>query len=927
MIDSHSSIGLAAAPLTIAELSEDQQQRLTQLLDHYLRGLELGDPIDVQQMLSENVDLESVLRAYLSKLDGLRGIAAGFQNHGELEPLVTGDTDGSPEQIKSLKLGEYTIIRELGRGGMGIVYEARQRTLNRRVALKLLPMASMLDQRQIARFKNESRAAAQLEHPNIVPVYSFGVERGIHYYSMQFIDGQTIDSWIESSVNPASQQQWRCTAQIMIAAAGALDCAHQCGIVHRDIKPSNLMLDHNGKLWVTDFGLARCQNDLSLTLSGDMVGTMRYMSPEQAGGRAELVDHRTDIYSLGATMYEMLTGRVAVKGDDGPSVLSEITNGNPPRIRRVMPHVPADLEVVLLKAMAREKDDRYATAREFAADLQAVLEDRPILAKPPSLLTIAGRWASRHRKLVAVASLVLFVGILGSLASAIIIAEKNRDVEKYFRQAKETVDQVGTRVATQLALVPGAEHIRQSLLTDTLAYYQEFVEQATGDQQLQVELAMTHSRIGGLVKELESPDRAIAHYEKSAVIYKQLARETPNSPILLRNTAQNLNQLGLAAQAAGQPAKAYAAYEDSIQIQRRLVALSVDPNDRTDLALTKSNYGLLLSETGRVERSRTELTDAIKILTAVTTADDKNVLATRGLAAALGNLSSLSLNSNPSDAIPLLEQAIDHQLRISKQSPNPLKPSREIATTYNTLGAAYLGSTATESTHIEKAADAFSNAIRIQRRLQSIAPLVTEYRVELAISLNNLATALMKTSDSRGAEKAAGEAISLLENDPANGPSSSRLGVMFNNQGTALEALGDVEGAATAFQSAIEHQERALTLEPESQQFNQYLLQHYSNLLQLQVRDRRWTEAVETSRQYRDAATKQPSQLLAVAEDLAVASKLAPAGLRRDRVVSDMAATLLAAREAGLDIDSSLLLREPFRSFAHVRSLRKAVQP
>ena len=928
MASSHCGMPVAAAPSTIAELSDDQQQRLTQLLDHYLRGLEQGDPVDVQQMLNENADLALVLRAYLSKLDGLHGIAAGFQNHGELEPLVSGepDSDEAKSRIKSLKLGEYTIVRELGRGGMGIVYEARQRTLNRRVALKLLPMASMLDARQISRFKNESHAAAQLQHPNIVPVYSFGVERGIHFYAMQYIEGQTIDSWIASSVDAQSPHQWRQTARIMMDAADALHCAHECGIVHRDIKPSNLMLDQSENIWVTDFGLARCQNDLSLTLSGDLVGTMRYMSPEQAGGRAELVDHRTDIYSLGATMYEMLTGDAAIKGEDGPSVLSEIANGNPPRVRRIMRHVPADLEVVLLKAMAKEKDDRYATAREFAEDLKAVLENRPTLAKPPSLPTIAGRWAIRHRKLVAAASMVLLFGMLGLAASSVIIAEKNRDIERYFRQAQDTVDRLGTRVATQLALVPGAEHVRQSLLRDNLAYYEQFVAQATGDHELQAELAMTHSRIGALVKELESAERSIPHYERSAEIYRELAENTPDSPMLLREMAQNLNQLGLAAHAAGQTAKAFSAYENSIQLQRRLVAQDLDWNDRTELALTKSNHGLLLSESGHAQRARAELTEAIELLTAATTADGSNVLAARGLAAALGNLSSLSLDANPRDSIPLLEQAIDHQLRISKHASNPLKPSREIATTYNTLGAAYLG-----TGQLDQATDAFSNAVRIQRRLQSIAPLVDEYRVELAISLNNLATALLKKGDQSGASKAAEEAISLqlacLRDKTPDGPSSSRLGVMFNNQGTALEAIGDIQNAVSSFQSAVEHQQTAITLDPQSPQFNEYLLQHYSNLLRLQVRDQRWRDAELTSGQYRDAATQQPTRLLAVAEDLAGMSQLAPAGLRRDRVVSEIAATLLAAREAGMHVDSSLLRREPFRPLANEQSLRKVMQP
>lgn len=919
---------LEQRPLTIGELSEDQQQRLTQLLDHYLRGLEQGDPVDVHQMLRSNPDLASVLQAYLSKLDGLHGIAAGFQSHGELEPLVSSEplSDESKAKIKSLRLGEFSIIREIGRGGMGIVYEAHQRTLDRRVALKLLPMASMLDARQITRFKNESHAAAQLQHPHIVPVYSFGVERGIHYYAMQFIDGQTVDSWIESSVDINSPDQWRQTVQLVTDAADALHCAHECGIVHRDIKPSNLMLDATGKIWVTDFGLARCQNDLSLTFSGDLVGTMRYMSPEQAAGRAELVDHRTDIYSLGVTLYEMLTGDVAIRGDDGPTVLSEIANGPTPHVRRIMRQLPTDLEVVLLKAMAKQKDDRYATAQEFAEDLQAVLRNRPTLAKPPTIAKIASRWAGRHRKFVVAASTVTMVAMLGLAASVVIIAQKNRDIDRYFHQAQETVDRFGTQVATQLASVPGTEHIRQSLLRENLAYYQRFVSQASGDKQLQAELAMTHSRIGAMVKELESAEQAIPHYEESAKIYSTLARDKSPSQELLRGMAQNLNQLGLAAHAAGQNEKAFAAFTDSINLQTQLVGLSGDTADQTELALTKSNHGLLLRDAGRPELARDELNDAVALLTATTGADKKNILAARGLAAALGNLSSLTLDSNPAESIPLLQQAIDHQLRIRNSSGSPLKPSREIATSYNTLGAAYL-----RTGELEQAVDAFTKATRIQKQLHSVAPLVDEYRVELAISLNNLAMAELKRQRADEAEQAASEAITLqlasLQHRPSDGPSLRRLGVMYNNLATAHESIGDSVAATKAFESAIKYQRAALSLHPTSQQSKQYLLQHYSNFLRLQLRQRRWTDAESTSEQYRLAATQQPSQLLVVAEDFAKLSKLTPRGPHRDRVVSDVAATLEAARDAGFELESSTLDSEPFRSLAHLQRIRTAVQP
>ena len=182
MIVSSSETELSGSSCNMADLTAEQQQRLTQILDDYLRGLEKGEPLDVPAVLRDNGDLAEVLRVYLSKLDGLHGIAAGFQTHGELEPLVSGEDS---TRVESLQLGDFTIHREIGRGGMGLVYEATQNTLHRRVALKLLPLASMLDARQIARFKNESHAAAQLQHPHIVPIFSVGIERGIHYYARQ----------------------------------------------------------------------------------------------------------------------------------------------------------------------------------------------------------------------------------------------------------------------------------------------------------------------------------------------------------------------------------------------------------------------------------------------------------------------------------------------------------------------------------------------------------------------------------------------------------------------------------------------------------------------------------------------------------------------------------------------------------------------
>ena len=237
-----------------------------------------------------------------------------------------------------------------------------------------------------------------------------------------------------------------------IQAAAALHAAHENGIVHRDIKPSNLLLDGNGKLWVTDFGLARRQTDATLTRTGDLVGTLRYMSPEQALGQIALIDHRTDIYSLGATLYELLTLEAAFPGDEGPALIRHIERNEPRPLRQLQSKIPADLETVVLKGMAKRREDRYATAQEFADDLQRVLEGKPTVARPPTLLDRTARWAQRHREVVAVAGLIGLLALLGLTASTLLIAREQRKTaqnfalaEKRFRQAQDTVECLGTR--------------------------------------------------------------------------------------------------------------------------------------------------------------------------------------------------------------------------------------------------------------------------------------------------------------------------------------------------------------------------------------------------------------------------------------------------------------------------------------------------
>jgi hypothetical protein len=306
-------------------------------------------------------------------------------------------------------------------------------------------------------------------------------------------------------------------------AAVALEHAHQMGIVHRDVKPANLLLDPRGQLWVTDFGLAQFSSDTGLTVTGEVLGTLRYASPEQVLGRRGLVDHRSDVYSLGATLYELLTLRPLFDGRDRHELLRQIAQEEPRPPRSVDRTVPAELETVLLKALAKEPGERYATARELADDLQRFCEDRPVRARRPSLREKATKWARRHRSVVtsAVAALLLTVIAL-AVATALTARAYDRErqkaveadeqrgradeqrarAEESFRQARRAVEELAQIGEEEIAGNPEIERLRWRLLKAALAYYQDFIEQHRDDPSIQKELEASRAKAETILGEL-----------------------------------------------------------------------------------------------------------------------------------------------------------------------------------------------------------------------------------------------------------------------------------------------------------------------------------------------------------------------------------------------------------------------------------------
>ena len=336
-------------------------------------------------------------------------------------------------------IAEFRLVRELGRGGMGVVFLAEDTALDRQVALKVLGNHLLGSQTAVARFRREARAAARLSHPAIVPVYRYGESNGVHFIAMEYVKGETLEGRIKalrssttsdrlkpsegssrfrrtgttSRVPTASTEYIRECLRITSLVAQGLDVAHQAGVVHCDVKPSNILIDRSGQPRITDFGIARLGAADRLTKSGDLAGSIHYMSPEQlASGE---LDRRADVFSLGVVLYEMLTLRPPFYGEDLPSIVDSVRTAQPHPVKRLNPVVSSDLETICEKALEKKPGDRYPTAAHLAADLQSHLRGEPILAKPPSAGRRLARWVARRRTQSLAASVVV---LLASLAVA-----------------------------------------------------------------------------------------------------------------------------------------------------------------------------------------------------------------------------------------------------------------------------------------------------------------------------------------------------------------------------------------------------------------------------------------------------------------------------------------------------------------------------
>ncbi len=506
--------------------SSDARNPVELLAEEFLDRKRRGEHPTLREYVERHPDLAAEIRDLFPAL-------LMMEDLGESSGATTGSLaadNGSALGIRLERLGDFRILREIGRGGMGVVYEAEQESLGRRVALKVLSANSLLDPKQVRRFEREAKAAAKLHHTNIVPVFGVGRQDDHHYFVMQFIAGLGLDvvlddlrrlrqakseaavatgsalalsgiagltaidvarslitgrfaadgppadasvtepvedtvlpatngppshSGSSSAILPGSSELsassdpdrhfYRGVARIGLQVAEALEYANHQGILHRDIKPSNLLLDNHGNVWVADFGLAKTAEADDLTHTGDILGTIRYMAPERFAGRC---DARSDVYSLGLTLYELVALKPAYEASDRHKLIDRVLYEEPARLKKLAPGVPRDLETIVAKATARDPDGRYATAAALAEDLRRFVEDRPIRARRISPMERLTRWCRRNKTLAAAIG-VAALAMIAAVALSLLYADRQKRHAAQLAKANQRITGLAADLANE----------------------------------------------------------------------------------------------------------------------------------------------------------------------------------------------------------------------------------------------------------------------------------------------------------------------------------------------------------------------------------------------------------------------------------------------------------------------------------------------
>jgi serine/threonine-protein kinase len=608
---------------------DDSEERLFEVLTEYLQAVEAGTALGRDAFLENHPELALRLAAFLDEeerlhelVEPIRRVAADrVMSDSHQADGCSGSRDPLPVMDGPRDFGEYELVEVIGAGGMGVVFRARQKRLDRWVALKMIKGGDLASADERRRFRLEAGAIAQLDHPHIVPIYEVGEFEGHCYYAMKLIEGGSLDRRLSEFVAdpPAA-------ARLVATIARAVHHAHERGVLHRDLKPSNILIDHQGQGHVADFGLAKRLGPWSdATGTGIIMGTPSYMAPEQASGKKDAVTTATDVYGLGALLYSLLAGRPPFRGDSILETIDLVRQKEPEPPTRVSGRLDRDLQTICLTCLRKEPERRYGSAAALADDLDRWSAGEPIAARPISVVERAWRWARREPLSagLALAVVVLFVaGAVGLIISNIAIARerdlaqaqrrialdqsRHAEVERqraleHARQARKAVDEMYTSVAEKwLYEQPKLSQIQRDFLEKALAFYQKFAREDGAGPDVELEQAKALSRLAWLQLRLGRPSEAESSLYEPVQTLQNLVDRYPDRAIYLQELGRALSTLGSYLSEQKRWQEANGVRERALSAQRDLVKrFPAVPDYRIALATNQVQLALQYQFTGR----------------------------------------------------------------------------------------------------------------------------------------------------------------------------------------------------------------------------------------------------------------------------------------------------------------------------------------
>ena len=781
------------------------------LLADYVAAEESETPPDREEWLARYPEHAADLREFFANRDQMQRLA---------RPLQVGNGRANGHPLGKIRyFGDYELLEEIAAGGMGVVYKARQVSLNRVVAVKMILRGSLASEEDIKRFRAEAEAAASLQHAGIVPIHEVGLHDGQHYFSMDFIEGKNLAELLRD--NPLSAKQ---AATYVSAAAEAVHYAHKQGTLHRDLKPSNLLIDKQDRVRITDFGLAkRIEGNSDLTLSGQILGTPSYMPPEQATGKRSLIAAPSDVYSLGAILYELLAGRPPFRGETPTETLRQVETLEPFSPRLLNPAVPRDLETICLKCLRKEPHKRYGTAQLLVDDLQRFLQGQPILARPLGSIERTWRRCRQYPVVTALIATVALSLVLGTSVSAYFAIEANiravsetklrelADQERRIAKAHEdlavdaqgksaeslkdalaAVEQMLTRVSQErLANVPQMEPVRKELMEEALKFYQKFLKENHDDPLIRRETAGAYRRMADIYRRLGRHVEAEECYLKAFEMFGELETQSALEPSIRNDLSA----------AHFEVATCYC-YLDRPSEGERHFRLAVEFAEQLTNEFNNPEY---------VEQwvvAATLLSHAI----GATQPDEAESILRRNLTLAKSPHSLERCHSvfgihlvnqgRNSEAVPLFRKAIKYCELIIAEDPTSNWRQSSLADNLSWLGTVLTG-----LGELEEAESVLERAVNLYDKLAADFPFGPDNHTGQAWAHHNQALLLGKLNRKEAAEQATRESLELFKLLAAKFPSTSNFAVTAINQvlnhGSHLEESGRTDEALQVYREAF----------------------------------------------------------------------------------------------------------------------------